>query len=267
MIWKKLMNKLRNTSSSGLNIGIPEQKVTELYCPVCGSHEGFDPIPISYLVQFQQYEFVHNLFDIETLNMANYTCRQCSCTDRERLYALFFETEMITAATRVLDFAPGAAFITWAKNKFLQGYQTADLYKDEVDIHVDIAAMTDIPGQSLDYLICSHILEHVPNDKAAMQEIRRVLKPGGKALVMVPIIRSIQDTTENVENTDPAFRWKHFGQEDHVRWYGKSDFIKRLQHAGLKVEELGAAFFGASRMEKYGIMPSAVLYIAKASAQ
>jgi SAM-dependent methyltransferase len=267
MLWKKLMNKLTNTGNNGLNIGIPLPKETELYCPVCGSHEGFDPIPISYLVQFQQYEFVHNLFDIETLNMANYTCRKCGCTDRERLYALFFETEMIAAATRVLDFAPGAAFITWAKNKFLQGYQTADLYKDEVDIRLDIAAMTDVPGRSLDYLICSHILEHVPKDKVAMQEISRVLKPGGKALVMVPIIRSLQHTTENVENTDPAFRWKHFGQEDHVRWYGKSDFIKRLQQAGLKVEELGAAFFGASRMEKYGIMPSAVLYIAKASAQ
>jgi SAM-dependent methyltransferase len=262
-----LMNKLTNTGNNGLNIGIPLPKETELYCPVCGSNEGFDPIPISYLVQFQQYEFVHNLFDIETLNMANYTCRQCGCTDRERLYALFFETETIAAATRVLDFAPGAAFITWAKNKFLQGYQTADLYKDEVDIHVDIAAMTDIPGQSLDYLICSHILEHVPNDKAAMQEIRRVLKPGGKALVMVPIIRSLQHTTENVENTDPAFRWKYFGQEDHVRWYGKSDFITRLQHAGLHVDALGADFFGSSHMEKHGIMPSAVLYIAEASAQ
>ena len=110
-------------------------------------------------------------------------------------------------------------------------YLTADLYDPNAMAKMDI---TDIqyPGNSFDIIYCSHVLEHVPNDLEAMREFKRVLKPGGWALLVVPI--TSEKTFEDTSITSPIERQKVFGHSSHVRGYGP-DFKDRLVEAGFKV--------------------------------
>jgi SAM-dependent methyltransferase len=89
---------------------------------------------------------------------------------------------------------------------------------------------------SVDAVICNHVLEHVPDDRKAMSEIRRVLKPRGWALLQVPGLElGLERTDEDPGVTDPAELLARFGQDDHVRRYGR-DYSERLEAAGLAVE-------------------------------
>lgn len=95
--------------------------------------------------------------------------------------------------------------------------------------------ITDIQysDHSFDIIYCSHVLEHLPNDRKAMRELERVLKPNGWALLMVPV--TVDKTIEDPLETNPAERERRFGRHDHVRRYGL-DFGKRLEEEGFKVD-------------------------------
>lgn len=95
--------------------------------------------------------------------------------------------------------------------------------------------LTDIryPDESFDVILCSHVLEHVQDDRKAMREFHRVLKPDGWAILLVPI--TADKTFEDPSIVDPQARLAAFGQEDHVRRYGP-DYIDRLREAGFTVE-------------------------------
>lgn len=95
--------------------------------------------------------------------------------------------------------------------------------------------ITDIryPDESFDIIICSHVLEHVPDDVKAMSEFHRVLKKNGWAILLVPIA-AMDKTYEDFSIVTEAGRLKAFGQSDHVRKYGK-DYIDRLRSAGFNV--------------------------------
>jgi SAM-dependent methyltransferase len=86
---------------------------------------------------------------------------------------------------------------------------------------------------SFDAVLCNHVLEHIPDDRAAISESHRVLRRGGWAIVMTPIL--VERTYEDLTITDPAERRRRFGQEDHVRRYGW-DYIGRLEDSGFAVE-------------------------------
>jgi SAM-dependent methyltransferase len=223
---------------------------------------GFDPIPLEYLLKFEAFGFAHNLFDVETLNMARYTCKFCYSTDRERLYTLYLKRNALNHQ-KVLDFAPGKGFEVWCRNFFGEGYSSADLYRADVDLKADITSMDVCGNNDYDWIICSHILEHVDNDLAAMAELYRILKPGGQTIVMVPIITSVTHTIEDITNKDASFRWYHFGQEDHVRMYAKHDFIKKLESTGFLVNQYGVDYFGEDAFAAHGIRNKALLYIAE----
>jgi len=132
---------------------------------------------------------------------------------------------------------------------------TADLEPAGVMVQMDI---TDIqyPDDSFDVIYCSHVLEHVPDDAAAMRELLRVLRPSGWAILQVPIWREVTDEDRSV--TDAAERTLRFGQNDHVRSYG-TDYALRLAEAGFQVtvdpypRRLGLACvtrFGLTRAEE-----------------
>lgn len=110
-------------------------------------------------------------------------------------------------------------------------YRSADLEPGRADETVDV---TDIPWPdgSVDLLVCAHVLEHVPDDAAALAELRRILAPEGHAIIEVPVLR--ERTDEDPLVTDPAERLRRFGQTDHVRVYGR-DYYDRLAAAGFAV--------------------------------
>jgi predicted SAM-dependent methyltransferase len=142
-------------------------------------------------------------------------------------------------------------------------YRSADLFMEDVDDKIDITNMNVYPDESFDSFVCSHVLEHVDDDLKAMRELRRILKQDGWGIAMVPINLALEENYEDASITSESGRWKHFGQNDHVRMYSKPGFIGRLNEAGFKVEQYGVDFFGLETFEKHGVHPRSVLYVVK----
>jgi SAM-dependent methyltransferase len=122
--------------------------------------------------------------------------------------------------------------------------------------------ITSIPFQdnSFDVIICSHVLEHVPDDHLAMTELRRVMKPDGWGIFQVPIDYNRKETYEDFSITSAEGRLKAFGQSDHVRWYG-ADYKDRLANAGFHVKQDDyVKNFTREEMAKYGFSPQELIY-------
>ena len=109
-------------------------------------------------------------------------------------------------------------------------YTGADLNPGPGDVEADVQALP-FPDGSYDLVVCSHVLEHVPDDRAALREMHRVLRPGGVALLQHPVDFELASTLEDPSETDPNERWRRFGQDDHIRRYGP-DVAKRIHEAG-----------------------------------
>jgi SAM-dependent methyltransferase len=170
------------------------------------------------------------------------SCPICHGKDRSRLIQLFLQREAGVGARelRILDFAPDYGLHRWIVAQPKVDYVAADIdaarYRHIRNfVETDIAAMS-FPDDSFDIVICSHVLEHVPDDAAAMRELRRVLRPGGAALLLVPEATDGGPTDEDPEVVDPAARNERFGQWDHVRLYARGDFPARLAAQGFAVE-------------------------------
>jgi SAM-dependent methyltransferase len=144
-------------------------------------------------------------------------------------------------------------------------YRSADLSRKTVDERIDLTAMNRYADQSVDIILCSDVLEHIPEDRKAMREIARVLKPDGFAVLLVPLVKGLDETHEDPAIVSEAMRWKYFGMGDHVRQYGKRDFLERLSAAGLTVHQLGKEYFGAEAFRNAGLTESSVLYVVRPS--
>ena len=157
--------------------------------------------------------------------------------ERHRLLWLYLknETDFFNKDLKVLHFAPEAAFLEKFKKLKNISYDTIDLNSPLANIKADIC---DLPldDESYDFILCNHVLEHIIDDKKAMQELYRVLKKDGIGIFQVPINMSNKKTYEDFTITDPKERNKAFGQYDHVRIYGM-DFFDRLEEAGFAVEK------------------------------
>jgi SAM-dependent methyltransferase len=159
-------------------------------------------------------------------------CFGCGAYARHRLVWLYLmrETEIATAPLRLLHIAPSDPMYA-ERLRELPGldYVSADLEDPAAMEHWDITAIPH-PDASFDAILCSHVLEHVRDDRPAMAELVRVLRPGGWAVVQSPVDWARAVTFED-ESVDPA---AVFGQEDHVRFYGR-DYADRLREAGFEV--------------------------------
>ena len=173
--------------------------------------------------------------------------------------------------TTLLELAPSRVIEPRLRRLLGDGYRSADLFMAGVDDRVDLCAM-GYPDESFDWLICSHVLEHVPDDVAAMAEIRRVLRPGGRAVLLVPISRCNDVIDEDPGVTGGAARLARFGQDDHVRVYNRAGFVERLQRAGLTVEVVDLAALGAmvapagtgrELSNRFALPPTAALYVVR----
>jgi SAM-dependent methyltransferase len=123
----------------------------------------------------------------------------------------------------------------------------------------DITALT-FDNDQFDVIICSHVLEHVPNDVRAIAEIFRVLKDDGCAILQVPLEATRAKTHEDLSIIDPAGREKAFGHPEHVRVYGM-DFLERLQSVGFSVSVNRAIdLFTPEQVKKHGLDEEEAIY-------
>lgn len=256
---KVILGKAKAVPLKSLNSG------SNFFCPVCQrGNVQFKRLPFDYLRELDKHQYIHSIFQVETLNIEYYSCTECGASDRDRLYALYFQKRLRDTSNKlfyVLDIAP-----TVAMNRFLKAcgslsVRTADLYMQGVDDKVDLTRMDIYPDERFDVFVCSHVLEHIHDDVAAMKELHRVLKTGGWGIVMVPINLGLKEIYEDNTITDKAGRWRHFGQDDHLRMYSKEGFIGRLKSVGFTVQQYGISWFGSDVFDRHGIHPRSVLYI------
>lgn len=166
----------------------------------------------------------------------NATCPRCYSNDRERLIYLYLKKEqnqVFSESLKLLHIAPETNLAIKLKSNQMIDYTSADLSSPLVDIQMDITNINQCDN-TYDVIICNHILEHIIDDAKAMRELFRVLKNGGFAILQVPISYTIEQTFEDSTITSPEGRELVFGQNDHVRIYGK-DYILRLEEAGFSV--------------------------------
>lgn len=144
------------------------------------------------------------------------------------------ETDFFTKNYKVLHIAPEQEFLRKFKKMKNLDYTSADLFSPIVDVKADILNLP-FESESFDVVICNHVLEHIEDDRKAMSELYRVMKKGGWGILQVPMKNSLKKTYEDFSITEPKERQKHFGQYDHVRWYGM-DYFDRLKSVGFDAE-------------------------------
>ena len=182
-------------------------------------------------------------------------CSDCQSLSRHRLFALWKNSKsgFLTPDKRIIHFAPEPSLIAYFKKIHVGTYLTADLYKRS-DLKVNIEC-ADLPCDSFDVLVANHVLEHVDDNKA-IQEIWRILKPDGVALVTVPLVFAWNATYENTRVILPSDREIHFGQFDHTRFYGRS-IRDKFTDAGFLVSEFIAS---GSDCAEYGLERGEILF-------
>lgn len=171
-------------------------------------------------------------------DLDHFECPRCGCNDRERHLLMFLQAAGVLSALKgksVLHFAPEKRLAPRIVAAGPARYVKADLYPQAVDvIRVDMLAM-QFADASFDVVIANHVLEHVDDDLRALAEIRRVLKPDGIAILQTPFSKALQHTWSDPGITGKSARAQAYGQDDHVRLYGR-DILERFASAGLRSE-------------------------------
>ena len=195
-------------------------------------------------------------------------CPRCHALERHRLLAILLDglAPALQEHGRVLDIAP-SRYVTPRLERIAPAhYVRMDLDPAADAREIDLqASLTDLPFPDgcFDLIICFHVLEHIPDDAAAMSELQRVLRSGGVALVQVPI-RFDRPTDEDPTAPDDE-RIARFGQADHVRAYG-SDFEERLMAAGLSGIRVSAReLVGGAAADVFSIPAETVVWILRPS--
>lgn len=220
---------------NGLLIGILKLLGFNRYCPICRT-------PCK---KFHQYG---------ANPRKEAQCPKCGSLERHRLMYLYLknETELFSRKMKLIHFSPENCLRKVFEKQNNIEYVTADLERADVDFKAD---MTKLPfkDNTYDAIICIHVLEHIVDDETALKELLRILKPGGWALIQVPM--KTGKTFEDLSITDPEARLKNFGQSDHVRLYGE-DFGEILISSGFRTKRLAyAQKFGDREIDYYRLLP------------
>lgn len=177
-------------------------------------------------------------------------CPACGSMERHRFQWLYLRDARLDGP--IVHLAAEPCLERKLRERFGSAYRTADLFRP-ADLKLDLEGIALADG-SLGGVICNHVLEHV-DDRRALAELHRVLRPGGKMVCSVPIVYGWSRTYENASITHARDRELHFGQDDHVRFYGR-DFADRLRAAGFLVDERTAeepecVAYGLQRGDKF----------------
>ncbi len=192
----------------------------------------------------------------------NALCPNCLSLERHRLMWLYLKerTPFFNSNLHVLHIAPEACFIKRFEKIHGDQYVTADIESPLAKVKMDIHQIP-FDANTFDVVLCNHVLEHVNDDIKAMNEINRVLKPGGFAILQVPFFNPVTDVTfEDSTITDKREREKIFGQDDHVRKYGR-DYPQRIKRAGLDpIEDPYVNDLQETIRKKFGLVKGEIIY-------
>jgi len=240
--------------------GLVARLGTRYQCPLCH-------VRLKRFLPFGQRLSI--LRDLEVVGggyRENAQCPACGCIDRERLLFLYLlhQTDLLDRPARLLHVAPEARVSEFLHAQSNLDYVTADLSGERVMVAMDITKI-QFAHDSFDAIICNHVLEHIVDDSKAMAELFRVLRPGGWAIVQVPISFRLRQSIEDSSITSAAGREAAFGQADHVRIYGQ-DYFARLMRAGFDVETIcwisRRDVFGGRR-NRFGLNPDERVFVAR----
>lgn len=162
-------------------------------------------------------------------------CPACGSLERHRAVWLYFRdrTDLFTEPIQMLHVAPEPSLGPRLEALPNVDYLSGDLTSPRAMVHLDLTNLP-YPDASFDVVYASQVLEHIPDDRRAMSEIYRVLRPGGWSVLLVPMFG--KTTREDPSIVDPAERERLYGQSDHVRLYGHDgEYERRLAAAGFEV--------------------------------
>jgi SAM-dependent methyltransferase len=231
-------------------------------CAVCGARvRRFKDQGYPYPVLFQK-QVVGGIPKLQD------ECPVCRSNSRTRLVYLYLHhLAELSPTARVLHVAPERALQLYFGRRRLGRYVVGDLHPER---YLNIGEMTELDVTDLrfddgtfDLIVCNHVLEHVPDDAAAMAELRRVLDPGGLCIVQTPFSLNCLATDESDQALDDATRISRFGQIDHVRIYAKADYLARLARAGFHVEEFWAWRSVPDLAARYRVDPLEPLFLCR----
>ncbi|GHU24354.1 hypothetical protein FACS189497_12410 [Betaproteobacteria bacterium] len=260
-----LIERSEGTIPGGLRNDAPPPATTS-FCPVCNNQNvHWLPIPDYFIKSWEQYGYTYaNSSEMTALD--TYQCPICGASDRERMYAFFLKiisnkNWTTSKPELMLHFAPEQALSKHIlqANYFIH-YKTLDMAMPGVDFHVDLQHLP-FNEDICDFFICSHVLEHVTDDRKAMKELFRITKPGGCGLLMAPICMDIKQTLEDPSLFNENERWHLFGQNDHVRLYSHDDYVSRIEESGFYLQQMTQHDFGAEIFRQLGLKSSSILYV------
>lgn len=198
-------------------------------------------------------------------NRPNARCPHCQALERHRFLAYLLDrfAPLLSSARNVVDVAPQRQIRRLLSQGLRASYIGIDLAnRDDLDIRGDVTRLPFQDG-TVDVMICYHVLEHVPDDRSAMEEISRILAPGGFALVQTPRRRGT--TTDEDPTAGPEERIQRFGQADHVRYYG-DDLEERLIAHGLRPTSLRTQeLVDEATISRHGLNPSEELWLCRST--
>jgi SAM-dependent methyltransferase len=219
---------------------------TERFCPVCGKYSS---------------KFLPMIWHTPGGDSRdNVKCPYCYSFERHRLIYLYLKKKTDFFNTRVsrsvIHVEPEPCLRPIFARQYGSSYRTADMSDPTADLKMDICHI-EFPDNSFDVIFCSHVLEHVQDDQKAMREFSRTLKPGGWAIIMVPV--NAEKTFEDGSITDKAERDRVFGP-DHLRRYGP-DFGDRLRANGFQVTCVSAKdFLVREEIDRMGLTDKDQIY-------
>lgn len=229
----------------------------EHYCILCGKKiEEFLPSGV-------EAELFKNHLVIGGGVRKHATCPNCGCIDRHRwcMFVLTHDTSILNRPCTVLHFAPekGVAQLI-GTNKECR-YYSADLTQGRAMMRMDLKEIL-FKDSVFDYIIVNHVLEHVKDERSVIGELKRVLKKDGVIILSFPVCLDL-DTYEESDDLTEEERLSYFGQEDHVRLYGR-DFKERLESYGLSVEvKIPERELSHAEIEKYGFIQNDMILLCK----
>ncbi len=235
-------------------------------CPIC--QYGFTKmLPGGF-----ESQVVNNLEIIGAGLRKNNICPYCLSTDRDRLVYLYLkhQTPVFDKKFKVLHVSPEPALYKALSKADNLDYTIGTKYAEGAYYPAEITFfdLLGMPHQdnTFDVVICNHVLEHIPNDRQAMSEILRILKPGGFAILQVPLSMKLKETLEDPSVLTKEDRHRVFGQFDHVRVYG-SDYKNRLEAVGFIVSthHPSTEKWQIDDIAKYALNDKELLFVGKKS--